>query len=82
MTKPLTEKELAEIESWDPETMAEFPSSTREDIQRLVAEVRRLRAVLQRIADSDHPEDGGPECGHPDVAEEALRNSSGRPRRH
>lgn len=32
-----------------------------------------MRAALQQIADADHPEDGGFECGHSDIAEEALR---------
>lgn len=36
-------------------------------------EIARLRAVLRRIADADHQEDGGPACNHAEIAEEALR---------
>lgn len=35
--------------------------------------IRRITEALQKIADSDHAEDGGFECGHADIAEAALK---------
>lgn len=38
--------------------------------------LKKAVEALKEIANADHQEDGGPECNHPDLAEETLSELS------